>query len=316
MNWILVFILAGSFFVMVVLMPIMIRFLKKQQVGQFVREEGPKDHLAKTGTPTMGGILFIVVAVVLYGGVVISGETISQDLLPLYLLLAYATIGFLDDYRKTILRSPYGLKAREDIALQILFSIPVIAWFFPYSALTIVSLGWILFEIVFILAVVNSVNLTDGVDGLLACVSIPIFFFYTVVLWSQGQTIGVIFTLIMAGTLLGFVIFNAYPARVFMGNVGSFAVGGAIVSLAILSHTEMYLLLTGLLFVWEALSVILQVSWFKYTKKRFGEGRRIFRMSPFHHHLELKGMSETQIVVLFTSVEIVLCALAGAIYFL
>ena len=101
-----------------------------------------------------------------------------------------------------------------------------------------------------------------------------------------------------------------------MGNVGSFAIGGAIVSLAILSHTELYLLLIGLLFVWEALSVMLQVSWFKYTKKRFGEGRRIFRMSPFHHHLELKGMSETQIVVLFTSVEIVLCALAGVIYFL
>lgn len=316
MNWIFVFIFMGSFLTVVVFMPTMIQFLKKQQIGQFVREEGPKDHLAKTGTPTMGGILFIVVAGLFYGVVMIVLKTVSQNLLPLYLLLAYASIGFLDDYRKTVLRSPYGLKAREDIVLQILFSIPVIIWFFPFSALTIVSLGWVLFEIIFILAVVNSVNLTDGVDGLLACVSIPIFFFYTVVLWSQGQTIGVIFTLIMAGTLLGFVIFNAYPARVFMGNVGSFAIGGAIVSLAVLSHTEMYLLLIGLLFVWEASSVMLQVSWFKYTKKRFGEGRRIFRMSPFHHHLELKGMSETQVVVLFTSVEIVLCALAGAIYFL
>jgi phospho-N-acetylmuramoyl-pentapeptide-transferase len=316
MNWILVIIFAGSFLVMVVLMPIMIKFLKKQQIGQFVREEGPKDHLAKTGTPTMGGILFIIVTVLIYGVAIIVLDAVSQSLLPLYLLLAYAAIGFLDDYRKTILRSPYGLKAREDIALQILFSIPVIVWFFPFSALTIVSLGWVLFEVFFILAVVNSVNLTDGIDGLLTCVSIPIFFFYTVVLWSQGQTIGAVFTLIMAGTLLGFAIFNAYPARVFMGNVGSFAIGGAIVSLAILSHTELYLLLIGLLFVWEALSVMLQVSWFKYTKKRFGEGRRIFRMSPFHHHLELKGMSETQIVVLFTSVEIVLCALAGAIYFL
>jgi phospho-N-acetylmuramoyl-pentapeptide-transferase len=316
MNWIYFLFFTGSFCVMVVLMPVMIRILKKHQIGQYVREEGPRDHLAKTGTPTMGGILFIVVAFILYGLVAAILEAISQDLLPLYFLLAYASIGFLDDYRKTVLRSPYGLKAREDIALQVLFSIPVVIWFFPFSNFTIFSLGWILFEIVFILAVVNSVNLTDGIDGLLACVSIPIFLFYTLVFWSQGQAMGLIFTLIMAGTLLGFVIFNAYPAKVFMGNVGSFAIGGAIVSLAILSHTELYLLLIGLLFVWEALSVILQVGWFKYTKRKFGEGRRIFRMSPFHHHLELKGLSETQIVVLFTSTEIVLCALAGAIYFL
>jgi phospho-N-acetylmuramoyl-pentapeptide-transferase len=316
MNWIHFVFFTSSFCVMLVLMPVMIRMLKKHQIGQYVREEGPKEHLAKTGTPTMGGILFIVVAFTLYGSAMVIFGTTIQDLLPLYLLLAYASIGFLDDYRKIILRSPYGLKAREDIALQIVFSIPVIVWFFPFSELTIFSLGWILFEIVFILAVVNSVNLTDGIDGLLACVSIPIFLFYTTILWSQGQTIGLVFTLIMAGSLLGFVIFNAYPARVFMGNVGSFAIGGAIVSLAILTHTEWYLLLIGLLFVWEALSVILQVSWFKYTKKKSGEGRRIFRMSPFHHHLELKGLSETQIVVLFTSIEIALCTIAGAIYFL
>jgi phospho-N-acetylmuramoyl-pentapeptide-transferase len=306
----------SSFLLVTFLMPFFIQILKRQQIGQIVREEGPKDHLSKTGTPTMGGILFIVVGTLLFGLYMSTQPFAVQNLLPIYLLLSYASIGLLDDVRKTILRSPYGLKAREDIALQIIASIPVIVWVYLFSNSTFMILGWIVFEVFFILSVVNSVNLTDGIDGLLGSISIPIFLFYAIILYSQGHYAGVIFSLIMTGALLGFMIFNAYPAKVFMGNVGSFAIGGAIVALAILSHTEFYLLLVGLLFVWEALSVILQVGWFKYTKRKFGEGKRIFLMSPYHHHLELKGYSETQIVVLFTSLEIVLCTLAGAIYFL
>jgi phospho-N-acetylmuramoyl-pentapeptide-transferase len=305
-----------SFLFVAIFMPLFIKILKKQQIGQFVREEGPKDHLSKTGTPTMGGILFILVSVLLFGLYVSTQPFIVNNLLPIYLLLSYASIGLLDDVRKTILRSPYGLKAREDIALQIVASIPVVVWVCLFSNSTFSVLGCIVFEVFFILSVVNSVNLTDGIDGLLGSISIPIFFFYAIILYSQGHYTGVIFSLIMAGALLGFMIFNAYPAKVFMGNVGSFAIGGAIVALAILSHTEFYLLLLGLLFVWEALSVILQVGWFKYTKRKSGEGKRIFLMAPYHHHLELKGYSETQIVVLFTIMEIILCTLAGAIYFL
>ncbi|MDD4028852.1 MAG: phospho-N-acetylmuramoyl-pentapeptide-transferase [Caldisericia bacterium] len=306
----------GSFLLVLITMPFVIRHLRKQQIGQYVREEGPKDHLVKAGTPTMGGMVFIVVAVLLYGLYMWGSSRLFLDFLPIYLLLSYACIGFLDDYRKTVLRSPYGLKAREDITLQILASIPVIFGMYSFSSCTFFTVGCVIFEIIFILSVVNSVNLTDGIDGLLSSVSVPIFFFYAIVLYSQGQYSGVVFALVMAGTLLGFVIFNAYPAKVFMGNVGSFAIGGAMVALAIRSQTEFYLLLIGLLFVWEALSVIIQVSWFKITKRKYGDGRRIFLMSPFHHHLELKGYSETHIVVLFTSLEIILCTFAGAIYFL
>lgn len=305
-----------SFLLVIIGMPFVMKLLKKQQIGQYVREEGPKDHLAKTGTPTMGGVLFIVVAVLLYGIYIGGSPHLSYNLLPVYLLLSYACIGFLDDYRKTILRSPYGLKAREDIVLQVLASVPIIIGVCSFSNGIFFTVSCILFEVFFILSVVNSVNLTDGIDGLLSSVSVPIFFFYAIILYSQGQHSGVAFALIMAGVLLGFVIFNAYPAKVFMGNVGSFAIGGAIAALAIRSQTEFYLLLVGLLFVWEALSVILQVGWFKYTKRKFGEGRRIFLMSPYHHHLELKGYSETRIVILFTSLEVILCTVAGAIYFL
>jgi phospho-N-acetylmuramoyl-pentapeptide-transferase len=296
-------------------MPLVIQMLKKFQIGQFVREEGPKTHLKKQGTPTMGGIAFIFVVGSFFTVFLIYSKANIENWLPLYALIAYGIIGYIDDYKKTILKSPYGLKAREDILLQIVFSSPIIVYsvfnnFGGYNIWFIIGL-----ELLIILSVVNSVNLTDGIDGLLGSVSIPIFIFYAVVLFSQGKIYPFLFSVIMVAGLLGFILYNSHPAKVFMGNVGSFALGGAIVSLAVISKTELLLLILCFIFVAEAMSVIIQVAWFKYTKRKHGKGKRVFRMSPLHHHFELSGYSETQIMVSFTVIQIVFCVIASMIYF-
>ncbi|MCK5847670.1 MAG: phospho-N-acetylmuramoyl-pentapeptide-transferase [Caldisericia bacterium] len=304
------------FFLTTGLMPIVVSMLKKFQIGQFVREEGPQAHLKKQGTPTMGGLVFIFVVSCFFTVFLIYSQANIEYWLPLYAFIAYGLIGYLDDYKKTILKSPYGLKAREDISLQLVFSVPIIIYslnnnFAGYNILFIIVL-----ELLIILSVVNSVNLTDGVDGLLSSVSIPIFVFYSVVLFSQGKIYPAIFAVFMIAGLLGFILYNAHPAKVFMGNVGSFAIGGAIVSLAVISKTELLLLILCFIFVTEAMSVIIQVAWFKYTKRKYGKGKRVFKMSPLHHHFELSGHSETQIMVSFTVIQIVCCVLASIIYFL
>ncbi len=306
----------GTCLIGFVVLPYCITFLRTRQIGQFVREEGPQGHLKKAGTPTMGGIVFIGITSIIFGlYLVFQGSNISQWL-PLYGLLAYSVIGFLDDYIKTVQKSPYGLKARQDILLQILFSVPFLLWVYFYGNHPVHLVLWIVFEVIFVLAVVNSVNLTDGVDGLLTSVSLPIFGFYAIVFVSLNQIVPFVFSIVMFSSLLSFLFFNAYPARVFMGNIGSFAIGGSLVVLAILSNTELLLLILGLIFVVEALSVIIQVTWFKITKKKYGEGKRVFKMSPIHHHLELSGYSETQIVTLFVIIQVLLCVVAGVIYFL
>jgi phospho-N-acetylmuramoyl-pentapeptide-transferase len=219
------------------------------------------------------------------------------------MILSFSFIGFLDDFIKTFKKSPYGLKARESIFLQIIFSIPFLIIAFKTKNFNLNPVFVFFFEIIVILATANSVNLTDGLDGLLSGISIPIFLFYFLI--AKDIPISV-FSLAFAGSLLGFLFFNFYPAKIFMGNTGSFAIGGAISALAILTNTEIILLVLGGIFVIEALSDIIQVSYFKYTKRKTGIGKRIFLMAPLHHHFELKGLPEPLIVVRFWVIQVIL----------
>ncbi len=296
-----------AFLIVFVNMPWFIRFMKNRQIGQMVREEGPTTHWTKKGTPTMGGLMIL-------GGVLIAGiplfSFLQDQMVPLiwliYMTFAYGAIGFLDDFKKTIQKSAYGLKAREDIALQILIALPFIVYMLQ-SSTTITSIFTLaLFSLLVILSVTNAVNLTDGLDGLLAGIALPVFIFYFFYGLYAGFPAVSNFALIFAGALAGFLYFNAYPARIFMGNTGSFAIGGAIAGMALITGTAWILLILGAIFVLEALSVILQVGWFKYTKKRDGEGKRILRMSPFHHHFELAGYPEPFIVVRFWIVQLMI----------
>lgn len=289
-----------AFLIVFVNMPWFIRFMKNKQIGQMVREEGPSSHWTKKGTPTMGGLIFL-------GALLITGlpllSHMYHQIIPLswliYMTLAYGTIGFLDDYKKTIQKSAYGLKAREDLILQILIALPFIVYMIQSSQALTAILLLAFFSLLVILSVTNAVNLTDGLDGLLAGVALPIFIFYFFYGLYAGFPAVSQFALIFAGALAGFLYFNAYPARIFMGNTGSFAIGGAIAGMALITGTAWILLILGAIFVLEALSVILQVGWFKYTKKRDGKGKRLLRMSPFHHHFELAGYPEPLIVVRF-----------------
>jgi phospho-N-acetylmuramoyl-pentapeptide-transferase len=292
-------------------MPSFIRWMQKKQIGEMVREEGPKTHQGKAGTPTMGGLFLIVAVLVLSITAWIYFQSYSsQGFFLLYLVLAYGSIGFIDDYRKTIRKSAYGLKAREDITLQLILALPFV-WFllseFSFSYL-LVFLA--LFKLLVILSVSNSVNLSDGLDGLLSGLAIPIFVFYF--FYGQAYAFPWIsqFALILIGTLLGFLFYNAHPAKIFMGNVGSFAIGGAIAGMALITHTEWILLILGALFVLEALSVIIQVGYFKYSRKKTGIGKRIFKMAPIHHHFELKGYPEPLIVVRFWLIQIIMTMIA------
>lgn len=292
-------------------MPSFIRWMRKKQIGEMVREEGPKTHQEKAGTPTMGGLFFVLVLLFMSLVHCLYTQNFSlQSLFLIYLSLAFAFIGFMDDYRKTIRKSAYGLKAREDLILQFCFALPLVYFVLKDANISLALLFIGIFKLFVILAVSNSVNLSDGLDGLLSGLAIPVFVFYF--FYAQFFSIPWLstFALIWIGCLLGFLFFNAHPAKIFMGNIGSFAIGGAIAAIAVVTHTEWILLILGALFVLEAVSVIIQVSYFKYSRKKTGEGKRIFRMAPIHHHFELLGFSETLIVVRFWVIQIIMTMFA------
>lgn len=293
--------------------PLFSRFLYLRKFYQFVRGEGPTTHLSKSKTLTMGGILFVFITVIVF--IVysaINGKLTLQSYLIVYMTLAFSLIGFLDDFLKIVRKSPYGLKARESILMQVIFAIPflIFALKLKDTGFNLFFLG--LFDLLVILSVANSVNLTDGLDGLLAGISIPIFIFYFLISkdWSISN-----FSVAFAGSLLGFLFFNFYPAKIFMGNIGSFAIGGAISAIAILTNTELLLPILGCIFVIEALSVIIQVSYFKYTKRKYREGKRIFLMTPLHHHFEIMGIPEPLIVVRAWIIQGIIFVVTYILYF-
>ncbi len=287
---------------------LMIPILKKKQFGQFIREEGPQAHLSKAGTPTMGGIAIVmgITVAILASFVIMKGFSASR-LAVLLTMYAFAIIGFIDDYNKIAKKQNEGLTPKQKLALQIVFGL-VLAIFMMYREGTTVLIPFInrtvdfgIFYIPFIVfvevAMANAVNLTDGLDGLASSTSSIVaaaFAIIAIFVVSGGNNDMAAASQAIFGATIGFFVYNHYPARIFMGDTGSMALGGVLSATAIVGHVEWLLPIAGLLFVIEALSVIIQVLYFKKTG-----GKRIFRMAPIHHHFELGGWHETKVVKVF-----------------
>ncbi|MCU9612199.1 phospho-N-acetylmuramoyl-pentapeptide-transferase [Caldibacillus lycopersici] len=304
-----------GFLITVLLSPIFIPFLRKLKFGQSIREEGPKSHQKKTGTPTMGGIMILVSIIITTLLMAMRYAEISVEIYLLLLVtVGFGILGFLDDYIKVAMKRNLGLTSKQKLLGQIIIAI-IFYLIYQKSGLptTIeipiidysISLGWFyfLFVLFWLVGFSNAVNLTDGLDGLLSGTAAIAFGAYAILAWNQEQYDVAIFSVAVVGAVLGFLVFNAHPAKVFMGDTGSLALGGAIATVAILTKLELLLVIVGGVFVIETLSVILQVISFKTT------GKRIFRMSPLHHHYELVGWSEWRVVVTFWSVGLLFAAL-------
>lgn len=307
-----------AFFIALLAGKFLIPALRKLKFDQTEREEGPKSHKFKTGTPTMGGLLFLLPLLIL--GILYSFQDIR--ILPLVLVtLGFAMVGFLDDYLKVVRKNNKGLTPRQKMT-GLLFVSAVFTWYavtFIDEANTLILpfLGFespILLPIVisipfciFVqLAFTNAVNLTDGLDGLAGCVTTIVLLFFTVVsIFTEEWNYIRIFCSILAGGLLGFLVYNLHPAKVFMGDMGSLALGGALAAVSIVTGTPVFLGLAGIIYVVETLSVIMQVLYFKKTG-----GRRLFLMAPLHHHFEQKGWSEIKVVTIFTLVTLFMSVLA------
>ena len=301
-----------SFLISVVFCPILIPFLRKLKFGQTEREEGPQSHLKKNGTPTMGGL--VILASILLTSLSYIGK--FTEILPvLFMTLGFGLIGFLDDYIKVVKKRSLGLTPLQKMALQFIVTGVFIYYYFKIAGLDtsikipfvsgdgFVMPTWlfIIFVFIVVLGTVNGVNFTDGLDGLASGVTVIVATFFTIAALSLNPSMTPI-TGAVVGSLLGFLLFNTYPARVFMGDTGSLALGGFVSSIALMLHMPLFIVIIGLIYLVEVLSVILQVGYFKLT-----HGKRIFKMAPIHHHFELCGYSETQVVAAFSIVTALLC---------
>lgn len=301
-----------SFLISVVFCPILIPFLRKLKFGQTEREEGPQSHLKKNGTPTMGGL--VILASILLTSLIYIGK--FTEILPvLFMTLGFGLIGFLDDYIKVVKKRSLGLTPLQKMALQFVVTGVFIYYYFKIAGLDtsikipfvsgdgFVMPTWlfIIFVFIVVLGTVNGVNFTDGLDGLASGVTVIVATFFTIAALSLNPSMTPI-TGAVVGSLLGFLLFNTYPARVFMGDTGSLALGGFVSSIALMLHMPLFIVIIGLIYLVEVLSVILQVGYFKLT-----HGKRIFKMAPIHHHFELCGYSETQVVAAFSIVTALLC---------
>ena len=300
-----------GFLIVIILGPIFIPMLARFKFGQTVRDEGPKSHLAKNGTPTMGGIMMIV-AILITG---LTRAKISQGLVVgLICIVGFGFVGFLDDFIKIKMKRSLGLKAYQKIILQ--FALALYIAYYQYSASPsatqlvipftnhIINLGvwYIPFMMIFIIGTVNAVNLTDGLDGLASGVTLIVSCFFVLFAVSISNSDVAILAAATAGACLGFLGFNSYPAKVFMGDTGSMALGGAVVAFATLTNAPLLIIIVGFIYLAEALSVMIQVTYFKLT-----HGKRIFKMAPLHHHFEQCGWPETRVVFVFWIATVVLC---------
>ncbi len=315
MEQVIFFTIIMGFLITVLLSPIFIPFLRRLKFGQSIREEGPKSHQKKTGTPTMGGVM-ILLSIILTT-LVMTGkfaEPTVKTYLLLFVTFGFGLLGFLDDFIKVVLKRNLGLTSKQKLFGQIIvavifyivfkqneFSTEISIPFLKHS----IDLGWMfVFIVIFwLVGFSNAVNLTDGLDGLVSGTAAIAFGAFAILAWNQSQFEIAIFSVAVVGAVLGFLVFNAHPAKVFMGDTGSLALGGAIATIAILTKLEIILVIIGGVFVIETLSVILQVASFKTT------GKRIFRMSPLHHHYELVGWSEWRVVVTFWTVGLLFAIL-------
>lgn len=300
-----------AFFLNIVISPVMIPFLKKLKFGQTVRDDGPSTHLKKSGTPTMGGII-ILASIILTSMLFVLDNKYLQTVL--FVTLGFGVIGFLDDYIKIVKKRSLGLTPMQKIAGQLIVTL-IFAYLLKFyigldtRVLLPFTNGQVMLDfgilywpllVIGVLAIVNAVNLTDGLDGLASSVTVLVATFFTLVAFATNNPVTPI-AAATVGSLMGFLLFNTYPAKVFMGDTGSLALGGFVAGIAFTMKMPLFILIVGLIYVIEVLSVTIQVLYFKKTKKR------IFRMAPIHHHFELGGWPETKVVTVFCIVTAMMC---------
>ena len=300
-----------SFVISVILAPVIIPFLRRLKASQTERTDGVKSHLSKAGTPTMGGLIFLI-------AVTVTSLIYIKDypkIIPiLFLTLGFGLIGFLDDYLKVVLKRSDGLLPAQKMAGQIVvtaifafylirFTDVKLTLLVPFSHGYYWNIGWVAVPLLFVAVIgtVNGVNFTDGLDGLASSVTVMVATFFTVVAVGTQRGIEPI-TCAVVGALMGFLLFNVFPAKVFMGDTGSLALGGFVAGTAYMLQMPLFLILVGLIYLIEVASVIIQVTYFKKTG-----GKRFFKMAPIHHHFELCGWSETRVVAVFSIITAILC---------
>ena len=315
MNYYIIVIPVLISFVLSVLMgPVVIPFLRRLKMGQTERVEGVQSHLKKAGTPTMGGVMILI-------SVLVTSLFYAKDypkIIPvLFVTVGFGLIGFLDDYLKVVMKRSDGLFPMQKMALQIVvtavfafylvkFTDVSLTMLIPFSGGNYLDIGWLAIPLLFIAVIgtVNGVNFTDGLDGLASSVTVLVATFFTVIAVGTKSGLEPV-TCAVVGALLGFLLFNVYPAKVFMGDTGSLALGGFVASTAYMLQMPIFIVIVGMIYFVEVLSVMIQVTYFKKTG-----GKRFFKMAPIHHHFELCGWSETRVVAVFSIITAILCLIA------
>ena len=299
-----------SFLITLILGPIIIPLLKRLKIGQNVRNDGPQTHLKKSGTPTMGGIIIFIALVI----TVLTSGMLNKDMYVLLLsTFGFGAIGFIDDYLKVVNRRSLGLRAYQKLIGQIILAIILAVYQYSVSGTQMIvpflknqyldlGLLYVPFIVFVVVGTVNSVNLTDGLDGLASGVTLIVLSFFGIVALNTSPNIS-LFSNALAGACLGFLVHNAHPAKVFMGDTGSLALGGAVAAIAVLLKMPLLIPIVGGVYFIEAISVIIQVTSYKLT------GKRVFLMAPLHHHFEQKGWKETKVVAVFWMATVILCLL-------
>ena len=305
-----------SFALSAIMGPVIIPVLRNLKMGQTEREEGVKEHLKKAGTPTMGGVI-ILLSILITSLLYIRSN--PQIIPVLFVTIGFGLIGFLDDYLKVVMKRSDGLFPKQKMALQIVVT-AIFAYYLvkvagislkmlvPFSGGRYLDLGWLAIPVLFfaVIGTVNGVNFTDGLDGLASSVTVLVATFFTVVAIGTKSGIEPV-TGAVVGALLGFLLFNVYPASVFMGDTGSLALGGFVAATALMLRLSLFIPIVALIYMIEVLSVMVQVLYFKMTK-----GKRLFKMAPIHHHFELSGWPETKVVAIF-AITTAVCCLIGLV---
>ena len=312
----------AAFSISVILCPVIIPLLRLLKFGQYVREDGPKSHQKKAGTPTMGGVVILLSVVIT---TLFFMDRRKETLLVLFATVGFGVIGFLDDYIKIVMKRSLGLTAWQKFSLQLIVSAVFTIYYLrvlelvpemliPFTGgmrngfyVSMPPWMFIIFAFLVMLGTVNGTNFTDGLDGLASSVTLLVAVFFTVVAIGTNSGLSVI-TSAVAGALMGFLVYNVYPARVFMGDTGSLALGGFVSSVALVLKLPVFILIVGIIYLIEVLSVMLQVGYYKIS-----HGKRISKMAPIHHHFEQCGWSEMRVVTIFSIITALMClvALAG-----
>ena len=308
--------LVVAYFLTVLMLPRLIKYLHVLKFGQAIREEGPQSHMHKKGTPTMGGISFIIAIVIsLIVAMFLDSSNIQYYILFIYTTISFSIIGYIDDMLIVVKKKNDGLAPRKKLMLQILFSVIFyILVTFIYKEVNYIhipvidynlniSYFYIIFLVFWQTGFSNAVNLTDGLDGLATSVTIITTSTFALLAYKENNFPVLVFCLTIVGALVGFLLFNRNPAKIFMGDTGSLALGGILAAISVILHKEVAFLFIGLVYILETLSVIIQVAYFKKT------GKRIFKMSPLHHHFELSGYGEVKTVYIFVIIAVISSAI-------